>query len=257
MTAMVKSDNVALTLPFFEAPDGFFRSKLFVSRFSTNPIFTAASPLLCVIERLNQSHSLPCIDTIRQNIAHELDAFHCKLISQKLPESLIYLAKYLLSATIDELIGKNYLRTQGESLIFAAFTPPSIDNIRPESHFFYIISQLKENPNQYLDLIELAYFCLLAGFEGQYHQQANGRTELDNLIESLYQLITTHRVKKPLRLIQFSPAPLRVKNNNNKPWLVGALLIGMLSLSFLISHSLIEKKATSVLFGYHSFKEIE
>ena len=56
--------------------------------------------------------------------------------------------------------------------------------------FFGIVTYIKQRPNQYLDLLELAYYCLITGFEGEQHGKADGRQTLDNLIEELYQLIS-------------------------------------------------------------------
>ena len=57
-------------------------------------------------------------------------------------------------------------------------------------------------PEQFLDLIELSYFCLMIGFEGKYHLQADGRITLDNLIEHLFQTIQKLRTNKTHKLFK-------------------------------------------------------
>lgn len=184
-------------------PQGYYRSKLFTAPFSTNPIVAAAGPLLSLLERLGITPSLPAIHSIRDNIEHELCAFHSRLSKKLYTEELDAIAHYLLCATIDELLGKNYLRLYGEIAPFKAFTPSSYhDDGGPQQHFFEIVNHIKERANQYLDLLELAYYCLIAGFEGEQHGRADGRQVLDNLIEELYQLIQAHRVHKPQKLFE-------------------------------------------------------
>lgn len=230
---------------------GYYRSKLFAAGSTTNPLVAAAGPLLSLLERLCVSPTLPSITSIRDNIQHELYAFHSRLSGQDYAEEFIAIAHYLLCATIDELLGKNYLRLYGTAAEFNAFTPSSLDNVEPQSRFFEIVHYVKERTNQYLDLIELAYYCLIAGFEGEQHLRADGRQTLDNLIEELYQLIQQHRVNKPLQLIKKTPPVNIPEPPNHKPLLgIGLIALGLLISVYFISHSLLENKAKSVLFGH-------
>ncbi|WP_133127916.1 type IVB secretion system protein IcmH/DotU [Legionella nagasakiensis] len=228
-------------------PQAYYRSKLFIATSATNPLVAAASPLLSLMERLCISPTLPPIHQIRDSIAHELHAFQSRLMGQEYAEELVVVAQYLLSATIDELLGKNYMRLYGQPAEFKAFTPSSHDEVGPQHRFFDIVHHIKERATQYLDLLELAYYCLIAGFEGEQHLRTNGRQMLDNLIEELYQLIQQHRVNKPHQLFkeqtQSTPEPV-----NHKPWVTSALLsVGILTIIYLTSHTLLEYKAKTVL----------
>ncbi|KTD18380.1 type IVB secretion system protein IcmH/DotU [Legionella jordanis] len=233
-----------------QMPQGYFRSKLFIAPSTTNPLVAAAGPLLSLLERLYLTPSLPPINSIRENIEHELRAFHSRLDSKTYGEELDALAHYLLCATIDELLGKNYLRLYGKIAEFQAFTPSSQDEIGPEKRFFDIIQYIKERPNQYLDLIELAYYCLITGFEGEQHGRADGRQVLDNLIEELYELIKQHRVNKSHQLFR----PFKTVDafpKNYKPLIAGSLLaLAILAGGYFISYFLLEKQAKLVQFGH-------
>lgn len=167
--------------------------------------------ILSLLERLCLSPSLPPVEDIRENIQHELRAFHSKLDASKYPLDIISIAQYLLSATIDEILGKSYLRVYNLTTEFKSFTPLSSDGAQPQQRFFEILNYIKERPNQFLDLIELAYFCLIAGFEGEYHLKADGRQCLDNTIEDLYQIIQKYRFNKPHRLFNENPLPKTIK----------------------------------------------
>lgn len=228
-------------------PTGYYRSKLFIHSSTTNPLVAAAGPLLSLLERLGVSPTLPPITQIRDNIEHELYAFHSRLIGQQYADEFVVIACYLLSATIDELLGKNHVRLYGEPAAFKAFTPSSHDDIGPQRRFFDIIQHIKERTNQYLDMIELAYYCLIAGFEGEQHLRPDGRHTLDNLIEELYQLIQQHRSNKPHRLFKEQTAPMP-DTPNHKPLILSVLLsIGLLVSAYFISHALLESQAKSAL----------
>lgn len=228
-------------------PQGYFRSKLFVSTSTTNPLVAAASPLLSLMERLCLSPTLPAMDSIRDNIEHELFAFHSRLTSHAYAQEFIVIANYLLSATVDELLGKNYLRLYQQPAEFKAFTPPSQDGSEPQRRFFEIVDFIKQRTNQYLDILELAYYCLITGFEGEQHLRTDGRQTLDNLIEELYQLIQQHRVDKPYRLFKAQTTVAR-EPTNHKPIVMAALLaLGILVTGFVGSHALLEHKAKLLL----------
>ena len=230
-------------------PQGYYRSKLFINSSTTNPLVAASGPLLSLLERLSVSPTLPTISSIRDNIEHELNAFHSRLSGQQYADEFISIARYLLGATIDELLGKNYLRIYGQPAEFKAFTPPSHDDVGPERRFFEIVNFIKERTNQYIDLIELAYYCLIAGFEGEQHLRSDGRQTLDNLIEELYQLIQQNRANKPHRLFK-EPTTTLPEPTNIKPLMTAALfaLVTLVSLYFT-SHTLLEHKAKTVLLG--------
>nr|WP_244915329.1 type IVB secretion system protein IcmH/DotU [Legionella feeleii] len=233
-----------------QMPQGYYRSKLFIAPFTTNPLVAAAGPLLSLLERLCITPSLPPITSIRENIEHELRAFHSRVNSNTSTEEIDALAHYILCATIDELLGKNYLRLYGKVAEFKAFTPSSHDEVGPQQRFFDIVNYIKQQPNQYLDLIELAYYCLIAGFEGEQHGRPNGRQALDNLIEDLYQLIQQHRVNKPHRLFHEQ----KVIDNfpqNYRPVIVTAVsALVILVAGYFISHTLLENQAKIVQFGH-------
>lgn len=231
-------------------PKGYYRSKLFIAPFSTNSLVAASGPLLSLLERLCLSPSLPPVDDIRDNIEHELRAFHSKLDASKYPADIISIAHYLLSATIDEILGKSYLRVYGLAAEFKSFTPLTSDGAQPQQRFFEIITYIKERPNQYLDLIELGYFCLIAGFEGEYHLRADGRQVLDNTIEDLYQIIQQHRFNKPHRLFNENPIPKTVRKDYKATILTATIAVGIVVMAFLTSHILLENKAKNVLFGH-------
>ncbi len=230
---------------------GYYRSKLFVAPYTTNALVAAAGPLLSLLDRLCITPCLPSLPSIRENIEHELQAFHSRLEGKTQNEQLGALGHYLLCATIDELLGKNYLRIYGEIAEFKAFTPSSFDEIGPQKRFFDIVNSIKDRPTQYLDLLELAYYCLIAGFEGEQHGRADGRQILDNLLEEIYQLIQQHRVNKPPSLFS------SIKNldcdtkKGNKPLIYLFLItLGILTTSYLTSHTLLEHKAKKLQFSH-------
>ncbi len=247
-TSLVTNNIVDAGIPL--APPGYYRSKLFAVPYSTNALIAAAGPLLSLLERLCLSPSLPPIDNLRANIEHELFAFHSKLRASKYPDNLIQVAYYLMAATLDEMLGKNYLRIYQVNAEFKSFTPLTQDNSQPQERFFEILNYIKERPNQYLDLIELGYFFLTIGFEGYYHLKAEGRQALDNHIEDLYQIIQKYRYNQPCRLFNENPLPKTVKRNYKSTIYAALIAITVITAAFFTSHIILENKAKNVLFEH-------
>lgn len=236
---------------------GYYRSKLFIAPSTANSLVAAAGPVLSLMERLCLSPSLPRLEGIRENIEHELRAFQSKLDASHYPKDLVVIAYYLLTATLDEILAKNYLRIYNITPEFKSFTPPASDDVSPQKRFFEILNYIKERPNQYLDLIELVYFCLIAGFEGEYHLKADGRQVLDNAIEDLYQMIQQYRFNKPYRLFHENAIPKAVKKDYKAAMLSVVIALSLVAVTFLTSHILLENKAKTVLFGHTQLAMLE
>jgi type VI secretion system protein ImpK len=231
-----------------KAQAGYYRSKLFSTPTTSNAFLAAAGPIFSLLERLGTSQTLPPIQTVWDNIEHELKAFQSKLSSFDCAEELAIIAQYLIHAVIDELLGKNYLRVFDKPAEFAAFTPPSADNTGPEVRFFELIDYIQTQPNQYLDLIELAYYCLISGFEGKHHVSTTGRQTLDNLIESLHEIIQKNRVQKPVRLFTPPKPPEADAKFDHSPWIKTlCVAAGVLLGTYLLSQAILEHKANTIL----------
>lgn len=244
----------ALLLSRFEIPSsvqmqpGYYRSKLFTLKSTTNPLIAAASPLFSLLERFSITQSLPPIGTVRDNLDHEWKSFRSRLLSLNYTTECSVVAEYLLSATMDELLGKTYVRVEGAPAQFLAFTPSSYDSAGPQQRFFEIVDYMKERVNQYLDLLELAYYCLVSGFEGEHHLRADGRQALENLIQELYELIQQHRVHKPLRLFKEPQEMAPESSRSYHPTFIKGTLIGVLALIalFAMSQTLLNQQAKTL-----------
>ena len=264
MTMVAYESNRLVSDTFFSSflpsithkmPQGYFRSKLFVLPSTANPLVAAAGPILSLLERFGITDALPPIQQMRDNIEHELHAFHSHLASHHYVDELIALAHYILTATIDELLGKNYLRVFGKVAKFVAFTPSSFDEKGPQTRFFEVVDFLQNSPRQYLDIIELAYFCLIAGFEGEQHGRVDARQTLDNLIENLYQLIHQHRVHKLHFLFNFCKKWQTGYNHSKLIGIMGACVLGMIGLMSFAGNILIEQKAKTMLLEHALFSQ--
>ena len=239
--------NELVELPTKTLP-GYYRTKLFVSNIGMNALVTAAHPLLSLIECLKTNKELPSWDLLFENISHELRAFQSKAQGYHCNDESILIAQYLLTATLDETLAK-CLKRLGKSPEFKAFTPISADNVGPEQRFFDILEKTIETPNSHLDLLELIYLCLNSGFEGKYHGQMDGRQSLDDKIDEVYQIITKFRATKPINFFKrpLTPPVQKASSTKKNTWLLVIIACSVLTGGYLISHTIIEKKARAIL----------
>jgi type IV/VI secretion system ImpK/VasF family protein len=226
---------------------GYYRSKLLVTDTFTNPLIAASSPLISILERIHLAQEVPPILSLQQDVAHEFKAFYSRFHNHDYSEEFQLLANYLLSATTDEILGKTYLRLNGEVQHFKAFTPISQSGIGPEEYFFEIINHLLSAPEQFLDLIELAYFCLLIGFEGKYHFQSDGRLHLENLIDNLFHTIQKYRSNKKFKLFKnyVLKSSTQKTQLSTKAWI--GLAAGLVAGLIMMSQVVIEHQMTEIL----------
>ena len=242
---------IELTGAFHPLEQGYFRSKIYTAPLTINPLLTAASPIFSLLERFTATKTLPTINVIKNNIDHEWCAFRSRLASLKSTQEFITVAAYLVSATLDELIGKTYIRIQGKPAEFIAYTPISEGESGPEKRFFDLVTFMQKQPNQYLDLLEVAYYCLICGFEGEYHTRADSRQALDNLIHELYEMITQHRAHKQIRLFKDTHPPLHTEHEKVHPYFWKSVVIGfsLISLLFVSTQVLISEKTKIIVMG--------
>lgn len=228
------------------SPSAYYRSKLFVASFATNPMVAAAGPLLSLIERLSQGLIFPNLNEIRKNIEHELHAFHSQLKGKSYTSDFEGIAHYFLCATIDELMLQNTEKRTNVNEKFQALTPISQDGVSRETRFFELLHFLKEKPEQYLDLIELAYYCLASGFQGMYREHAEGPRILDDLNTELSKLILNYRVNPTYTLFFKDKTPALPKRSGKMLFITGFVSLTLFILIGTLSYFSIQDKAREI-----------
>lgn len=248
-----------------------YRSKLYTSKAGVNPLVAAAQPLFSILERINLSDKPPELTTLQANLSHELHAFMTNAETTEHMKEIILVARYLLCATIDEVIEKAYLKNVKNQIIdqtalrFKKITalqeiPSSTELASPDVYFFQILDNAMNKPDFYLDVIELIYFCLITGFEGKYRLDPNGKQNLENLLDRLYQIIQEQKPPTVEKLfVQMIPTR-RFAITKTFPWtwlaatLGSILIVGYLIASYqfnqhtnqLLSSSLTHENANAI-----------
>lgn len=166
----------------------YYRTKTFTPTTGINPLVTAASPLLSLTGKLQRCDQYEDIDALYHGLIHEIKAFEHQTLSQGYRSEVILVARYILCATLDDLIlhatWNGNTDWQKHTLLMAFQKETNGDE-----RFFVILERLIEDPALHIDMLELIYLCLSLGFKGKYRTIDNGKELLDEIIDDLYQTI--------------------------------------------------------------------
>lgn len=222
----------------------YYRSHLYTSYHGINPLITAAHPLLSIIDRLQLSRTVDTNSDFYNNLQYELQVFEGRSINANYEEETVFIAHFLLSACINEI-----LHERENFSTFKKLMPPSeLPEQTPDVQFFDILDKIINKPDHYLDLLELIYLCLSLGFEGKYRQKEHEK--LQALTATLYKTITDRRkgAEKSLFETQASPYLAPSKSSSWSVWGISSLIV--ISVLYFGSNWYLDKKATQLVSNY-------
>jgi type VI secretion system protein ImpK len=157
-----------------------------------NPLIDAAHPLLTIITRLRGSAQHPDPSGLRDELARAVTDFEQAAAAAGAPRDAIVAARYLLCTFLDETAASTPWGGQGawaSDTLLVRFHNETWGGEKS----FQLLSRLSEAPQQNRHLLELFHLCLALGFEGRYRVLPNGRAQLEQLRERLYQMIRQDR----------------------------------------------------------------
>lgn len=167
----------------------YYRSRILTANSGINRIVTLAQPLLVLASRIHSSQNLPEHELLKENIEHELKTFASRAAAHRIDTESIIVAKYFLCIAIEEsLLSVAERHTSHPDKSQALF--PDIDS---HDRFFQILERINKDPNEHIELLELAYLCLSLGFPDKYAHDEKGEINIEQIMERLFQLIRAKR----------------------------------------------------------------
>jgi type VI secretion system protein ImpK len=200
-----------------------------------NPLIAAAAPLLQLLARLRNTAAQPDPADLRERAVQAMRSFEQQTRDAQLPIELLRPAHYTLCASLDDVV----LNTPwGSTGIWDSRSLVSTfhQEVRSGERFFDLLAQMRQNPGQFLAVIELMYLCMSLGFQGRYRLSPRGPAELDRLREETYALIRRQRQAPEVDL---SPhwrglaAPYRGIRMTVPVWVAASAAIAALALLFV------------------------
>lgn len=169
-----------------------YRSRLFNSANSINPLVTAAAPILIIATKLKTAEPPTDQNKFLHELAHEIYTFENRAQINGYSTNTITAARRTLCALLNEIM------TQNGWNIVNSLTEENLTNIFGQEEadqqcLFTILAENIKNIATNIDLLELLYLCLSAGYQGKYRFTENGVAELAYITNKLYSYLRQHR----------------------------------------------------------------
>ncbi|MFC6486421.1 type IVB secretion system protein IcmH/DotU [Nitratireductor sp. GCM10026969] len=197
---------------------------------AVNPLVSAASPLLWLAGRLNESAPPDDIAEFRRRVIEEIKHFESAAMARDIPSRLVRVSRYAICAAIDDIILNT--RWGGASGWASSSLVGALYNETWGGERFYdLLSQLLRQPEQNIDALELMAICMAIGFVGKYRVMEGGQSHLTRLRHELYR--TIRRVRGPYERSlsgawQTEAAPYKPPRAMTGPWLAALILLILL-----------------------------
>jgi type VI secretion system protein ImpK len=196
----------------------------------TNPLVTAANPILNLIPQLRVTSHHPDPAGLRDYLVEQVRAFEMRARQFGVSNETVIGARYCLCTALDETAAQTPWGGSGSwsrhSLLVTFHNETS-----GGEKFFQLLSKLAQNPQQHADLLELMYYCLSMGFEGRFRVSDNGRSQLETLKQRLLGILNTARgeATRPLSQHWKGEAPKKQRAWLYLPVWVLACIVGVIA----------------------------
>lgn len=209
-----------------------------------NPLVSAASPLLWLAGRLNESAPPDDVTALRERTLEEVRRFETAAMAQGIPGRIVRIARYMLAATLDDIV----LNTGwGGASSWSSHSLVGIlyNETWGGERFYDLLAQMQLSPADNIDALELAAICLAIGFVGKFRVQEGGAGQLSRLRQELYR--TIRRVRGPVERslsAGWTPidAPHRPLPSLLGFWLAAALLVLSLGVLWAVSSLMLQAR---------------
>ncbi len=216
----------------------------------SNALLSCANPLLALVPQLRSTASLPDPAALKESLGNGVRGFEQAAARADVPRESIIAARYILCTFLDETAASTPWGSGGVW---------STDTLLVRFHnetwggekVFLLLSKLAEDPRRNRDLLELIYVCLALGFVGRYRVLDNGRAQLEQLRERLYQMLREVS-PAPERALSARWAPTSVRQTS---WLSAApfwaffALIGALTLGVYFAYGFLLANRSDPVFA--------
>lgn len=211
----------------------YYRSKAFVSQVGINPLIAAAAPLFFLIEKIQNLKTSPDLNQLCDDLLHEMKAFETQAQHQGYRPKMLSAARYALCVWIDEIIARTEWGRQTHWQLQDLIDNENAE--KPENRsFFLLLTHCLQDPQKYLDLLELLYVCLSLGYEGEYRFMERGYILLAEIRDNLYHSILRNRPATSKQL-EIAAPQTAVQERNLPKLLTRCLFIAAISTVFISS----------------------
>lgn len=177
-----------------------------------NPLVDAAGYLFSIVGKLKQLSTYRQLNKLQKELTQEINTFYEIINNQGYNAEYILICRYILCATIDDILSNTAWGGQGQWESFSLLAAFNQDT-QHQDKFFTIMERAVKEPAFYIDLMELMYICLSTGYKGQYRSTEHNQFQLEQITNNLYKHIRAYRGAFSKTL---SPTPIKASKMHSK-----------------------------------------
>lgn len=221
----------------------------------SSPLITAATPILDLIPQLRVAAQADPA-TVKNRLVDGIRAFEQSARRAQVPSEQVVAARYVLCTFVDETAANTPWGGSGQWAAQSLLVTFHNESWGGEKTF-QLLAKLAENPKQNRDLLELLEICLAMGFMGRFRVLDNGQAQLVQVRERLFELLRKER-GEPER--ELSPnwtgakLPRSAVLDAIPVWVVAAATALVLTLSYVVFNSLLNRQSDPVFAGIRSIQ---
>lgn len=204
-----------------------------------NPMMAGAAPLLALLASMRSGRARMKLPDLHQQAAADIETFRRELAGIYTEEEMRR-ATYALAATADDIalnlpFDEADVAEWAQRSMVVRFFHEAIGGDR----FWRLLEEMVARPAEHAALLELYHACMGAGFEGRYRVTPGGRTQLEALMQQVYQALPHPQT---LSRAELSPrwrgtdAPAVTVGRWTRVAIVAAAAIGLLLIVYLALH---------------------
>jgi len=221
-----------------------------------SPLLACAQPLLSLVPQLRATPGVADPAALKESLAAGVRTFEKAAHKAGVAHETIVAARYILCTFLDETAAGT---PWGSGGVWA--TDTLLVRFHNETwggeKVFLLLSKLAENPARNRDLLTLVYDCLALGFQGRYGVLDNGRAQLEQLRERLYQMLRGLGPEPDRSLSpRWAPAAIAVRRwLSSAPFWAFCALLALLSFGVWFTYaSLLANRSDPVFAGIQSIR---
>jgi len=170
-----------------------------------NPLVDSAAHLFSLATRYSQLDRCHSPEKLQSELITEINLFQDTIKLRGYNAEYLLVSRYALCATLDDLLF--HTEWGAEWKPFSLLRVFGQEEPERQERFFLILERLLKEPNTYIELMELMYFCLSLGYKGSYRATGFTHTQLEMICDALYRHIRAQRGEFSKTLSPFSVKP--------------------------------------------------
>lgn len=165
-----------------------------------NKLIEAAMPVLGLSVRVRNMQQYESVMELHSRVSNEIQNFQKEIENIGYDEATVLAARYCLCSAIDEAV---LSQQWGAESLWPEHPMLSIyhNETWGGEKFFAILDRVLGEAHRFSDLLEFLYICISLGFEGKYHVMHNGQTKLNQLRETIYEVIEKQFGEPAIKLL--------------------------------------------------------